>query len=89
MPPFGSRTVDTADPVSARLVYETWRLVDALPSPRTVCVHAEFFVTADGEIVLCEVAARIGGGPIPTDAPSRSGNRPARTMGSGGMRVAD
>jgi hypothetical protein len=46
-------------------VQETWRLVDALPSPPTVCVHAEFFVTADGEIVLCEVAARIGGGPIP------------------------
>lgn len=63
--PFGSRTVDTADPVSDRLLHETWRLVDALPSPRTVCVHAEFFVTADGEIVLCEVAARIGGGPIP------------------------
>lgn len=63
--PFGSRTVDTADPVSARLVQEAWRLVDALPSPRTVCVHAEFFVAADGEIVLCEVAARIGGGPIP------------------------
>lgn len=63
--PFGSRTVDTADPVSDRLADETWRLVDALPSPPTVCVHAEFFVTGAGEIVLCEVAARVGGGPIP------------------------
>jgi hypothetical protein len=63
--PFGSRTLDTDDPLSNRLVQETWRLVDALPSPPTVCVHAEFFVTGSGEIVLCEVAARIGGGPIP------------------------
>ena len=63
--PFGSRTLDTEDPLSNRLVHETWRVVDALPSPRTVCVHAEFFVTGSGEIVLCEVAARIGGGPIP------------------------
>jgi ATP-grasp domain len=63
--PFGSRTLDPRDPLSDRLVRETWRLVDALPSPPTVCVHAEFFVTGSGEIVLCEVAARVGGGPIP------------------------
>ncbi len=63
--PFGSRTLDPNDPLSKRLVAETWRLVDALPSPRTVCVHAEFFVTGSGEIVLCEVAARVAGGPIP------------------------
>ncbi|MCQ4120634.1 ATP-grasp domain-containing protein [Rhodococcus tibetensis] len=63
--PFGSRSVDTADPIHARLVEETWKLVDALASPSTICVHAEFFVTGSGDIVLCEVAARIGGGPIP------------------------
>jgi hypothetical protein len=63
--PFGSRTLSADDPVSKQLISETWRLVDALPSPRTICVHAEFFVTGHGEIVLCEVAARIGGGPIP------------------------
>ncbi|OBA88872.1 carboxylate--amine ligase [Mycobacteriaceae bacterium 1482268.1] len=63
--PFGSRTLAADDPVSKRLIAETWRLVDALPSPPTISVHAEFFVTAHGEIVLCEVAARIGGGPIP------------------------
>lgn len=63
--PFGSRTLAPNDPVSERLVAETWRLVDALPSPRTICVHAEFFVTGNREIVLCEVAARVGGGPIP------------------------
>ncbi|MGW7578639.1 ATP-grasp domain-containing protein [Streptomyces sp. NPDC054765] len=63
--PLGSRNLDPADPLHERLVAETWRLIDALPSPDTLCAHAEFFVTDRGRIVLCEVAARIGGGPIP------------------------
>ncbi|WNV84942.1 hypothetical protein [Umezawaea sp. Da 62-37] len=63
--PYGSRNLDLDDPVHERLVAETSRLIDALPSPDTLCAHAEFFVTDAGEIVLCEVAARIGGGPIP------------------------
>ncbi|MFE4856730.1 acetyl-CoA carboxylase biotin carboxylase subunit family protein [Streptomyces sp. NPDC056670] len=63
--PLGSRNLDPADPLHERLVGETWRLIDALPSPDTICAHAEFFVTDEGRIVLCEVAARIGGGPIP------------------------
>ncbi|MFI6055261.1 acetyl-CoA carboxylase biotin carboxylase subunit family protein [Streptomyces violascens] len=63
--PLGSRNLDPADPLHERLVAETWHLIDALPSPGTVCAHAEFFVTGEGRIVLCEVAARIGGGPIP------------------------
>lgn len=63
--PLGSRNLDPADPLHDRLVEETWRLIDALPSPDTLCAHAEFFVTDSGRIVLCEVAARIGGGPIP------------------------
>ncbi|MFJ3519106.1 MULTISPECIES: acetyl-CoA carboxylase biotin carboxylase subunit family protein [unclassified Streptomyces] len=77
--PLGSRNLDPADPLHERLVAQTWRLIDALPSPDTICAHAEFFVTGsgsssgtrsgdagNGRIVLCEVAARVGGGPIPT-----------------------
>ncbi|MFD7921901.1 acetyl-CoA carboxylase biotin carboxylase subunit family protein [Streptomyces sp. NPDC059740] len=63
--PLGSRNLDPADPLHQRLVDQTWRLVDALPSPATLSAHAEFFVTDDGRIVLCEIAARIGGGPVP------------------------
>jgi biotin carboxylase len=63
--PHGSRTLPADDPLRPRLVAETWRLIEALPSPPTVCVHAEFFVTAEGEVVLCEVAGRVAGGTIP------------------------
>ncbi|WP_431981512.1 GNAT family N-acetyltransferase [Streptomyces qinglanensis] len=63
--PLTSRNLPAEDPLAERLRAETWRLAEALSSPPTLCLHAEFFVTPTGGIVLCEVAARIGGGPIP------------------------
>jgi len=62
---YGSRNLGRDEPLHDRLVAETWRLIEALPSPATLLTHAEFFVTADDEIVLCEIAARVAGGLIP------------------------
>ena len=61
----GSWTLEPHDPLHARLVAETWRLVDVLPAAPSLFVHAEFFVANAKEIVLCEVAGRVGGTPIP------------------------
>jgi hypothetical protein len=47
------------------LVTELWRVVAALPSAPNLVLHAEFFVRDDHRPVLCEIASRLPGHPIP------------------------
>ncbi len=42
------------------------RTLVALPTPRVSIFHAEVFATADGELIVNEIASRMGGGRIKT-----------------------
>jgi hypothetical protein len=60
----GSYTLAPENPLFTRLVEATAHVLEVLPSPRDLAIHAEFFLSGD-EIVLCEAASRGGGGAIP------------------------
>jgi biotin carboxylase len=47
-----------------RLAAFATRVIEALPTPRECMFHLECFLTPRGEIVLCEVACRLGGNGI-------------------------
>lgn len=54
--------LDASNPLRERLVQYARSLVeDVLPSDPTMLFHLELFVAANGEIVLCEIASRLGG----------------------------
>lgn len=61
----GSFTLASENPLSARLIAFTERVLQALPTPETTAFHCEVFHTPEDEIILCEVASRVGGPRTP------------------------
>lgn len=61
----GSYLLPTDHPWHADLVTELWRVVAALPAAPNLVLHAEFFVRDGHRPVLCEIASRMPGHPIP------------------------
>ncbi len=61
----GGMTLDADNPLAPRLRVWMDQLLAALPTPRTTAFHAEVFHTPDDQLVLCEVASRVGGPRIP------------------------
>jgi hypothetical protein len=58
---FGSRTIDPDTPLARRLTAFARKAIEALPPADPLGFHAEIFVTPDGDLFLCEVAARTPG----------------------------
>jgi hypothetical protein len=61
----GSYLLPPDYPWFQQLVDELWHVVDAFPSAPDLLLHAEFFVVPGERPVLCEIASRMPGHPIP------------------------
>lgn len=60
----GSHVMGSDDPDRARLAAFAIRVMAAFPTPPECIFHLECFLTPAGELVLCEVACRLGGNGI-------------------------
>jgi hypothetical protein len=60
-----SHTLAGDNPLASLLCEFVERLLAALPTPPTTGVHAEVFHTPHNDLVLCEIACRVGGPRIP------------------------
>ncbi|MDK9754025.1 ATP-grasp domain-containing protein [Vibrio sp. D173a] len=59
---FGLQMVDPASSMAKKIrAYTEWLILEALPSENTFLFHLEIFITEDGEIILGEIAQRLGG----------------------------
>lgn len=62
--PSGSFILHPNNIMLTRLWKSVQKIISALPSSLVLAFHAEMFHTKDDEILLCEIASRIGGGRI-------------------------
>lgn len=59
---FGLQMVDPNSSLAKKIkAYTEWLIFDVLPSEKTFLFHLEIFVTKDSQIILGEIAARLGG----------------------------
>lgn len=60
----GSYVIGAPGPDRDRLAAFATRVIEAFPTPRECIFHLECFVKPDGDLVLCEIACRLGGNGI-------------------------
>jgi len=60
----GTYTLSPSNPNYDPLVGATRKVLAALPTPKHMAFHSEFWVTKDRKIIFCEIASRTGGGMI-------------------------
>lgn len=60
----GSLTLDPDSPLFARMREKAIETIRALPETPLISFHAEFFLTPDDRILLCEIASRSGGARV-------------------------
>ncbi len=60
----GHCSVSPEDPAHAKLITATRKILATLPTPRNTAFHSELWINLKGEVVVCEIASRTGGGMI-------------------------
>lgn len=62
--PLSSYMLEEKNPLYNRFIEQVNQVIHCLPQYESGSFHAEFFVTQNNDIYLCEIASRTGGGEI-------------------------
>ncbi|WP_301109201.1 ATP-grasp domain-containing protein [Sporosarcina sp.] len=60
----GSYMLEESNPLTKRLKNFVGHVINKFPTPDNTAFHAEVFHTENDELLLCEIASRVGGGKI-------------------------